>query len=46
MSQTTNSNHEENQDNDLLDMIKGSALFTGLFMGIALVGAVLAILLK
>ncbi|PTX64515.1 hypothetical protein C8P63_1028 [Melghirimyces profundicolus] len=44
-SQTESRNHHE-EENDFLDMVKGTMIFTGLFMGIALIGAILAELLK
>lgn len=43
-SQTKSQNQHE--ENDFLDMVKGTALFTGLFLGIALVGGILAEVLK
>ncbi|SDW51791.1 hypothetical protein SAMN05444487_10418 [Marininema mesophilum] len=42
MSQSKGTKLEETHDNDLLDMMKGTMIFTGLFMGIALVGGILA----
>lgn len=42
MSSQTN---EQNHDNDFLDMVVGTSVATAFFMGIALVGGVLAFLL-
>ncbi|MFD1426288.1 hypothetical protein JOD24_002141 [Kroppenstedtia sanguinis] len=46
MSSQTNSQDQQHEENDFLDMVKGTALFTGLFMGIALIGGILAEVLK
>ncbi|MDR6224178.1 hypothetical protein [Desmospora profundinema] len=46
MSSEVNSNNHENRENDFLDMVVGTAVFTAFFMGIALVGGVLAFFLK
>ncbi|SMO53343.1 hypothetical protein [Melghirimyces algeriensis] len=46
MSSQTDSNNHREEENDFLDMVKGTMIFTGLFMGIALVGAILAEVLK
>ncbi|WP_276207668.1 hypothetical protein [Paludifilum halophilum] len=41
----TSSNHE-NRENDFLDMVIGTAVATGFFMGIALIGGILAVILR
>jgi hypothetical protein len=46
MSSEANSNNHENRENDFLDMVIGTTIFTAFFMGIALVGGVLAFFLK
>ncbi|PTM58986.1 hypothetical protein [Desmospora activa] len=46
MSTDVNSNNHENRENDFLDMVVGTMVFTAFFMGIALVGGVLAFFLK
>lgn len=46
MSSDVNTDNHENQDNDFLDMVVGTTVFTAFFMGIALVGGVLAFFLK
>ncbi|MDA8352399.1 MAG: hypothetical protein M0Z65_04270 [Firmicutes bacterium] len=46
MSSQTEPRNQHEEENDFLDMVKGTIIFTGLFMGIALVGAILAEVMK